>query len=94
MTTLGLRDAQPRPEVRESSYTEQVFSRLFAAASGATGDGGALAAVETAARWWGSGLASATVTPANSALASISPAVLDAVGRSLCRFGESLYVIR
>ena len=81
-----------RPEVRSANYTEQVVSRLLAAAS-ATGDGAALSAVETSARWWGLGLASATVTPATMALAAISPSMLDTVGRSLCRFGESLHVI-
>ena len=82
-----------RPEIRNSNYTEEIVSRLFSAASGATGDGGALGAIETAARWWGSGLSSATVTPANSALAAITPSVLDAIGRALCRSGESLHVI-
>ena len=81
-----------RPEVRSANYTEQVVSRLHAAAS-AKGDGGALGAIETAARWWGAGLGSARVTPASTALASVTPGVLDTVGRSLCRFGESLFVI-
>ena len=81
-----------RPEVRSSNYTDLVVSRLVAGASG-VGDGGALGAIETAARWWGAGLASATVTPATSALAAISPSTLDTIGRSLCRFGESLHVI-
>ena len=80
-----------RAEVRES-YTDTVIARLVAASSG-VGDGGALAAIETAARWWGSGLASATVKPDNVALRSVSPLVLDAVGRALCRSGESLHVI-
>ena len=80
-----------RPEVRES-YTDQVVARMLAASTG-VGDGGALAAIETAARWWGLGLASATVQPANLALASITPSVLDTVGRALCRSGESLHVI-
>ena len=75
-----------RPEVRES-YTDQVISRIMASASGAT-DGSALAAIETAARIWGSGLASATVKPDNVALKSVTPSVLDAVGRALCRSGE------
>ena len=80
-----------RPEVRES-YADTVVARMLAASSG-VGDGGALAAIETAARWWGLGLASATVQPANLALASITPSVLDTVGRALCRSGESLHVI-
>ena len=80
-----------RVEIRES-YTDTVIARLVAASAG-VGDGGALAAIETAARWWGSGLASATVKPSNIALAAITPSLLDAVGRALCRSGESLHVI-
>ena len=80
-----------RPEVRES-YTDQVLSHLVSAASGAS-DGGALGAVETAARWWGSGLASGTVSPPSSALSGVNASVLDSIGRSLVRRGESLHVI-
>ena len=80
-----------RPEVRES-YTDAVISHLLAASAG-VGDGGALAAIETAARWWGLGLASATVKPSDISLASITPSVLDTIGRALCRSGESLFVI-
>ena len=90
MITLGLK-YEPRPEVRES-YTDTVISRLVAASSG-VGDGGALAAIETAARWWGFGLASATVKPSNIALTAITPSALDTIGRALCRSGESLHVI-
>ena len=81
-----------RPEVRSSSYTDQVVAAIMASASGAS-DGSALAAIETAARWWGLGLASASVEPANSALSGITPSVLDSIGRYLCRSGESLHVI-
>ena len=73
-----------RPEVRSSSYADKIVSQLLASASGAS-DGGALGALETAARLWGVGLSSATVKPDNIALRSVSPAVLDSVGRSLCR---------
>ena len=85
------RASTPRVEVRES-YTDTTIARLLAAASGA-GDGGALAAIETAARWWGFGLASATVTPSTLALTALTPSVLDTIGRALCRAGESLHVI-
>ena len=92
MIALGLTQPPRRPvEVRES-YTDTVVARLISAASG-SGDGGALAAIETASRWWGSGLASAIVKPDNLALRSVSPLVLDAVGRALCRSGESLHMI-
>ena len=92
MITLGLSKLpRPKVEVRES-YTDMVVARLVAASAG-VGDGGALAAIETAARWWGFGLASATVKPSNIALAAITPSVLDTVGRALCRSGESLHVI-
>ena len=53
----------------------------------------ALAAVETAARLWGSGLASANVTPDTLPLRAVTPSLLDTVGRALCRSGESLHVI-
>ena len=92
MIQLGLRQDNPRPEVRES-YTDMVVARLVSNASSVGGSGGALGAIEVASRWWGSGLASATVTPSTSALASVSPPVLDSIGRSLCRSGESLHVI-
>ena len=81
-----------RPEVRSSSFTDQVIARIMASASGAT-DGGALAVIETCARWWGSGLASATVKPDNLALRSVTPSILDSIGRNLCRVGESLFMI-
>ena len=80
-----------RPEVRES-YTDQVIARIMASASGAS-DGGALAVIEASCRYWGAGLASATLKPDNVALRSVSPSVLDAVGRALCRVGESLHMI-
>ena len=80
-----------RTEVRES-YTDQVISRIMASASGAS-DSPAIGAVEVAARWWASGLASATVTPSALALAAVTPSVLDTIGRALCRAGESLHVI-
>ena len=90
MIELGLTQP-PRPEIRES-FTDTVIARLVAASVGA-GDGGALGAIEVASRWWGSGLASATVSPSGGALAAVTPSVLDAVGRALCRSGESLHVI-
>ena len=80
-----------KAEVR-ASYADQVVAQIMSAASAAS-DGSALAAIETAARWWGSGLASATVKPDNVALRSVSPVVLDAIGRGLCRCGESLHII-
>ena len=80
-----------KPEIRSSSYTEQIVSQIMASASGTSG--GALAAVETAARLWGSGLASAKITPDTLPLRAVSPSLLDTVGRSLCRSGESLHVI-
>ena len=82
-----------KPEVRSSSYADTVISRIMASA-GASSDGSALAALETAARIWGAGLSSATLKPENNlALRSVSPVVLDAVGRGLCRVGESLHAI-
>ena len=90
MIELGLTQP-PRPEIRES-FTDTVVARLVAASVG-QGDGGALGAIETASRWWGAGLSSATVSPSGGALAAVTPSLLDAVGRALCRSGESLYAI-
>ena len=78
--------------MRSASYTDQIIAQIISHASGAS-DGGALAAIETAARWWGSGLASARVTPSSLALRSVSPSVLDSIGRALCRSGQSLHAI-
>ena len=80
-----------KAEVR-ASYADQVVARIMMNASAAS-DGSALAALETASRLWGAGLASASVKPDNVALRSVSPVVLDSIGRSLCRVGESLHVI-
>ena len=91
MSVLSKLFRRRSPEVRES-YTDMVVARIMANAGGAS-DGAALAALETAARLWGAGLSSASVTPSSVALASVTPSVLDAIGRSLCRSGESLHVI-
>ena len=80
-----------RPEVRES-YTDQVVAQIMSHASGSSG-GSALAVIETASRLWGAGLSSATVKPDTPALKGVSAVVLDSIGRSLCRDGESLHVI-
>ena len=64
----------------------------MASATGAS-DGSALAAIENSARIWGAGLSSATVKPDNLALRAVSPAILDGIGRSLCRDGQSLHAI-
>ena len=81
-----------RPETRSADFTQRVVNSLFSSSSIAS-SGNAIAALETVARFWGLGLASASISPASPELASISPSVLDAIGRSLCRSGESLHVI-
>ena len=81
-----------KPEVRSANYTDQVIAQIMSHASGAS-DGSALAAIETSARLWGAGLSSATVKPDTPALKGVSAVVLDSIGRSLCRDGESLHVI-
>ena len=81
-----------KPEVRSANYTDQIISQIMSHASGAS-DGSALAVIEASARWWGAGLASATIKPDTPALRGFSAVVLDAVGRALCRSGESLHMI-
>ena len=89
---IGRSVTQRVVERRDSSYTDTVIAQLIAARSG-VGDGGALAAIETAARWWGLGLASARVLPSTLELSALTPSVLDTIGRGLCRSGESLHAI-
>ena len=82
-----------KAEVR-ASYTDRLVAQIMASA-GAASDGSALAAIETSARLWGAGLSSATVKPDNVALRSVSPVILDAVGRQeLCAgLASRLHVI-
>ena len=83
-----------RPEVRSANYTDQVISQILSSASGASDGSAHLAAVESSARIWGSGLASATVKPDEPcACQAITPTILDSIGRNLCRVGESLFMI-
>ena len=91
VTSLGLTQPPRLPEIRES-YSAQIISRIMASASGAS-DGRSLAVIETAARIWGASLSSATISPSGGALRSITPSILDSIGRSLCRKGEALFVI-
>ena len=80
-----------RPETRES-YTDQVISRIMASAIGSS-DGKALGVSEACARWWSSGLSSASVSPDTPALAALTPSVLACIGRELFHRGESLFTI-
>ena len=90
---MALRWPWRKPEVRSVNYTDAVVAQILSSAGGA-GDGSAhLAAVESSARIWGSGLASATVKPDNLALQAITPTILDSIGRNLCRVGECLFMI-
>ena len=78
--------------MRSANYADQVIAQIMSHASGAS-DGGALAVIEASARIWASGLASATVKPDTPALRSVTPGILDSIGRNLCRAGESLHMI-
>ena len=88
---MALKWPWSRPEIRES-YTETVIARLVAASAGAS-DGSALAVSEACARWWSSGLSSASVSPDTPALAPLTPSVLACIGRELFYRGESLFTI-
>lgn len=76
------------------SYTDAVVAGILASAGGGNVLPTTLATVEASAGLWARGLASADVTPDGSlALAGVGPDVLAGVGRDLCRFGESVYMI-
>ena len=85
-----------RPTVEHrQSYTDAVVAGILASAGGGNVLPTTLATVEAAAGLWSRGLASADVTPDGSlALAGVGPDVLAQVGRDLCRFGESVWMIQ
>ena len=76
-------------EAVASSYTDLVLSQIVATAGGDTAAVGC-AAIETAAGYWGRGLASASLEPA---LPVLTASLRDWIGRSLIRQGEAVLLI-
>ena len=71
----------------------RLSNAIFEANTGAAASTTSTAAVEAAAGLLGRSFASAKVTPDNELTASLSPSVLNLIGRDLIRRGESLWVI-
>ena len=81
-----------RAETR--GFTDLVIDTIVAAANAPDAAGvQATAALEVCAGWWARSLAAADVRPAGTAAAAVTPDVLAAIGRGLCRRGEALFVI-
>ena len=82
-----------RPETR-GSYTDAIVEALLKEATGSTtASVSSLGVVEACAGLWGRSFASATVTPSSMATESLTPAILEAVGRRLLLHGEALFEI-
>ena len=77
-----------------AAYTDAVVQALLQTAGGSTtASVSSLGVVEAAAGLWGRSFASATVTPSNLVTDSLTPAVLEAIGRRLLLHGECLFEI-
>ena len=81
-----------RPEIRSSSYSDQIVANLMSSASGGHVST-AIGAVEIAAGWWSRALSSAHVQPDHPTLRGLRPSTLAAIGRGLCLRGETLHLI-
>ena len=82
-----------RPETR-AGYTDAIVEALLKEATGSTTTSVAsLGVTEACAGLWGRSFASATVTPSSMATESLTPMVLEAIGRRLLLFGEALFEI-
>ena len=84
-----------KPETRASdSLTDLVVAGLVANATGTTtAPVATLAAVEACAGLWGRSFASASVTPATAATATLTPDILERIGRALLLKGEAIFAI-
>ena len=82
-----------RPETR-AGYTDAIVDALLTQATGSTtASVPSLGVTEACAGLWGRSFASATVTPVNPATESLTPMVLEAIGRRLLVFGEAVFEI-
>ena len=81
-----------RPETR-GSYTDAIVEALLKEASGQPASVASLGVTEACAGLWGRSFASATVTPVNMATESLTPAVLEIIGRRLLLHGEVVFEI-
>ena len=77
-----------------AAYTDAVVQALLQTAGGSTtASVSSLGVVEACAGLWGRSFASARITPSNLVTDSLTPAVLEAIGRRLLLHGECLFEI-
>ena len=81
-----------KPQTRASApYTDAIISSIVSAAGGtATGNPGAIAALETAAGLWARAMQAATLAPD---IPAITPSILGLIARDLIRRGESVFAL-
>ena len=83
-----------RPETR-GSYTDAIVQALLQEATGGTtASVASLGVVAACAGLWARSFASATVTPSSMATESLTPMILEAIGRRLLLYGEAVFEIR
>ncbi len=81
-------------ETRQSGYTDAVIAAIVQASTGTTTSTTSTAAVESAAGLLGRAFASAEVSsPNNEITRAITPEILNLIGRTLLRDGESVWAI-
>ena len=91
--TLGIASGPTRRH-ETRSYESAIVQALEATAStGADTRATSTAVVETAARWWSTGLALANVTPGGRRTWCLDAATLAYLGRSLAKGGEAVFRI-
>ena len=84
-----------RRETRAGVYTDEIVALLQARASGesATGDPLAVGAAEIAQGLYGRSFATAEIVPLTPVTETITPAILEMIGRQLIAKGEALFLI-
>ena len=74
-------------------YTDAIVEALLQTATGPEASVASLGVTEACAGLWGRSFASATVTPSNLVTESLTPAILEAIGRRLLLHGETVFEI-
>ena len=80
-------------ETREAAYTDLIVRALIGSATGADADVKGTGALEIAAGIIGRAFAAARPVDAGHAVAVLTPACLELIGREMVRTGEALFVI-
>ena len=80
----------PELEQRQGPFTDAIIAQLLQGADGENESTNLTAAVETAVGLWGRAFMSAQITPSDARTASLTPFILEWIGRGLCADGEAI----